>query len=330
MNYKDVESFLNAIKGKKVLIVGDVMIDSYLWGYVERISPEAPVPVVAVEKKEIRLGGAANVAMNIHALDAIPVLCSVIGNDNAGNDFTKLIAELNLPVDGIVKSNTRKTTVKTRVIGNKHQLLRVDDEEHTLLSKNDSSNLVKIIVSLIEKENPIALIFEDYDKGVLTEENIAQIIDAANKRNIPVTVDPKKNNFFHYKNVSLFKPNLKELREGLKDDVKTVGVDELQRLTTAFRSQQNIQTLLITLSDKGIYVDDKTKAEILPAHVRNISDVSGAGDTVISVASLALAAGCKSHDVAWVSNLAGGLVCEKVGVVPIDKTQLLAEVKRLS
>lgn len=330
MNYKDAENFLNNIKGKKVLIVGDVMIDSYLWGHVDRISPEAPVPVVAIEKREIRLGGAANVAMNVHALDATPILCSVIGNDNAGNDFTKLLSELSLPVDGIVKSNTRKTTVKTRVIGNKHQLLRVDDEEHTLLSKNDSSHLVKSIVALMQKENPVVLIFEDYDKGVLTEENIAQIIDAANKKNIPVTVDPKKNNFFHYKNVSLFKPNLKELREGLKDDVTTVSVSEIKNLTNNFLTQQNIQTLLITLSDKGIYVDDKVKAEILPAHVRNISDVSGAGDTVISVASLALANGCNAHDVAWISNLAGGLVCEKVGVVPIDKMQLLAEVKRLS
>ncbi len=330
MNYKDTEIFLQRIKGQKVLVVGDVMVDSYLWGNVDRISPEAPVPIVAIEKKEIRLGGAANVAMNINALDAIPVLCSVIGNDTAGNDFTKLLAELNLPVSGIIKSNNRKTTVKTRVIGNKHQLLRVDDEEQTPIQQTDAEKLIETVITLIKTEKPVALIFEDYDKGVLSEKTIEQIISEANKQNIPIAVDPKKNNFFHYKNVSLFKPNLKELREGLKDDVTTINAEALHNLTKGFLLQQNIKSLLITLSDKGIYIDDKTKAEILPAHIRNISDVSGAGDTVISVATLALAAGCSAHDVAWISNLAGGLVCERVGVVPIDKTQLLAEVKRLS
>lgn len=330
MNYKDTEIFLERIKGQKVLIVGDVMIDSYLWGNVDRISPEAPVPVVAVEKKEIRLGGAANVAMNINALDAIPVLCSVIGNDAGGNDFIKLLSELNLPVSGIIKSNHRKTTVKTRVIGNKHQLLRVDDEELTSLQQSDADKLVEKACELLKSEKPAVLIFEDYDKGVLTEKTISQIIVEANAQNIPVVVDPKKNNFFHYKNVSLFKPNLKELREGLKTDIADINVDALSNLTKNFLSQQKIQTLLITLSDKGIYFDDGKKSEILPAHIRNISDVSGAGDTVISVAALALSAGCNAHDVAWLSNLAGGLVCEKVGVVPVDKMQLLEEVKRLS
>lgn len=330
MNYKETELFLKTIKDRKVLIVGDVMVDAYVWGKVERISPEAPVPVVTIEKRENRLGGAANVAVNILAMGAVPVLCSVVGQDDAGNNFKNILKEQNMPVEGIVTCEGRTTTVKTRVIGNKHQLLRVDAEVTTSLNRGEEDLLFNATTQLLKKEKPLVVIFEDYDKGVLSESIISRIIIEANKLNVPVTVDPKKNNFFHYKNATLFKPNLKELREGLKTDLESVTVSSLDVLAKKFATEQNIKSLLITLSEKGVYYYSEEKSGIIPAHIRNISDVSGAGDTVISVASLALACGFDIDDVARISNLAGGLVCEKVGVVPIEQEQLLVEVQRLA
>lgn len=314
----------------KALVIGDVMIDAYLWGKVDRISPEAPVPVVAIEKRESRPGGAANVAVNIHALGAVPYICTIIGNDNAGAEFKKLITEGGMHNDGIVYSDKRTTTIKTRVIGNNHQLMRVDSEVIHPLLPSERELLIKKAVSLIKNKKPSVIIFEDYDKGVLDKTSIETITAEANKHDIPTTVDPKKDNFFHYRNVTLFKPNLKELREGLKTELDSPSEKELTKVASSFAGKQKIKALLITLSEKGVYFYSKNESGIIPAHLRNISDVSGAGDTVISVASLALAAGLSFREISAISNLAGGLVCEKVGVVPIDREQLLSEVKKLT
>lgn len=325
----DIKKSFKEFTGKKVLVIGDVMIDSYLWGKVERISPEAPVPVVSVNKKEIRPGGAANVAVNVQAMDAVPYLFSVIGNDKAAADFISVMKENKMPVDGILKSANRTTTVKTRVIGNRHQLLRVDEEVADDIGNADNKKFINHVCSFITKEKPSVIIFEDYDKGLLNEENISAIVETARLYNIPVAVDPKKKNFLFYKNVDLFKPNLKELREGLKLDLEKIAVSQIKSETEKFRKNQKIKTLLLTLSENGIYFGTNTSHEIIPAHIRNISDVSGAGDTVISVAALCMAIGLPAHDIAWLSNLAGGLVCEKVGVVSIDKNLLLDEAVKL-
>lgn len=314
----------------RALVIGDVMVDAYLWGKVDRISPEAPVPVVAVDKRESRPGGAANVSVNIHSLGAVPYICSVIGKDSAGAEFRKLITDSGMSDDGIITSTKRTTTIKTRVIGNNHQLMRVDSEVVNPLSQTDSNLLIKKAAQLIRSKKPSVVIFEDYDKGVLNKTVIEAIVAEADKHGIPTTVDPKKNNFFHYRNVTLFKPNLKELREGLKTDLENPSEKALTKVASDFASKQKIKSLLITLSEKGVYYFSKKDAGIIPAHLRNISDVSGAGDTVISVASLALASGMSLKEIAAISNLAGGLVCEKVGVVPIERKLLLDEVKRLS
>ncbi len=314
----------------RALVIGDVMTDAYLWGKVDRISPEAPVPVVAVEKRESRPGGAANVAVNIHALGATPYICTVIGKDDAGTEFKKLISDSGMNTSGIISSAKRTTTIKTRVIGNNHQLMRVDSETVSPLTPAETTLLIKKATQLIRTKRPSVIIFEDYDKGVLNKTVIEAIVAEANKQGIPTTVDPKKNNFFHYRNVTLFKPNLKELREGLKTDLNNPTEKSITKIASSFATKQKIQTMLITLSEKGVYYYSKKESAIIPAHLRNISDVSGAGDTVISVASLALAAGLSNKEMSAISNLAGGLVCEKVGVVPIDRTQLLDEVKRLS
>lgn len=312
-----------------ILIIGDVMIDAYWWGGVNRISPEAPVPVCAVNDKESRLGGAANVALNIAAMGANPILCSVVGEDYQGHQLCELMKKQNMDTNGIVFSSNRPTTVKTRIIGNKTQMLRIDEETDANISLSEEKIFLDKIESIINTEKINAIIFQDYDKGVITEGVITKIIEIAKRKNIPVTVDPKKRNFTAYKNVDLFKPNLKELKEGLKIDFDNVDKDVLVEASLLLHYKQKIEKVFITLSERGVFMMDFTKKEaevtMLPACLRKISDVSGAGDTVISLATLCLALGLDSQTIANVSNFAGGLVCESVGVVPIDKNKLLFE-----
>jgi rfaE bifunctional protein kinase chain/domain len=324
-----IQDTFKAFNKLNVLIIGDVMIDAYMWGNVNRISPEAPVPIVAINKKENRLGGAANVALNIQAMGANPILCSVIGDDDGAVVFFDLLKQQKLSSKGIFKSKKRITTIKTRVISNNHQMLRVDEEiEHTI---NDAeiTLLTNGIKKLIASEKVNVIIFEDYDKGCINEQLIKNIVAFAKQQNIPTVVDPKKKNFMAYTGVTFFKPNLKELKEGLKIDFDQNNTKELGIIVDGFIKKQKITTALITLSEKGVYTHSaKTKA-LVPAHIRNIADVSGAGDTVVSIAALCLASGLSAVTTATLANLAGGLVCEKVGVVPIDKKQLLAEALKL-
>ena len=312
-----------------ILIIGDVMNDAYWWGGVNRISPEAPVPVCAVNDKESRLGGAANVALNIAAMGANPILCSVVGEDYQGHQLCELMEKQNMDTKGIVFSSNRPTTIKTRIIGNKTQMLRIDEETDVNISLSEEKVFVAKIEKIINTEKINAIIFQDYDKGVITEGVITKIIEIAKRKNIPVTVDPKKRNFTAYKNVDLFKPNLKELKEGLKIDFDNVDKDVLVEASLLLHYKQKIDKVFITLSERGVFMMDFTKKEaevtMLPACLRKISDVSGAGDTVISLATLCLALGLDSQIIAKVSNIAGGLVCESVGVVPIDKNKLLSE-----
>ncbi len=281
----DVSSIFSKFESLRILVIGDVMIDAYIEGKVTRVSPEAPVPIVNLTDRISRLGGAANVALNLAALGVTPVLTSVIGEDEGGEDLLQLMRNAGMVTTGIEQSKDRKTTVKTRIIGNQQQLVRIDDEIIAPLTKEEED---RIILNVSKHLNEIdAIIFEDYNKGVLTTRVIEKIVAMAREKNIITTVDPKKDKFFEYKNVTLFKPNLKELKEGL-----------------------NLK-------------------KYIPAHIRNIADVSGAGDTVIAVATACLAVGLELRDVAEWANLAGGLVCEYTGVVPIDKALLQAEIAKL-
>lgn len=312
----------------KVLIIGDVMIDSYLWGKVDRISPEAPVPVVNVQKREKRLGGAANVALNVQSLGATPVLCSVIGTDTDGEEFVKLLDQGNLSTEGIIKSETRITTIKHRIIAGSQQMLRVDSETDVQISGEEE-------LLLIEKTKELMLschvvIFEDYDKGVLGKNSIKNIIDFANQNNIPTVVDPKKRNFLFYENATLFKPNLKELKEGLKLDFEGDLITNVTKGIDKLKEQLKVKSSFVTLSEHGVLISDGVDYYHIPAHKREIADVSGAGDTVISVAALCVALGMNLKSVAQLSNLAGGIVCEHIGVVPIELEVLMSEVKRLN
>ncbi len=332
MNDKLTELF-DSFNDLNVLIIGDVMVDSYLWGTVERISPEAPVPIVSVSKRENRMGGAANVALNIKSLGANPILCSVVGDDPKGNEFIQLLEKRQMETRGILKSDNRITTTKFRVIGNNVQMLRVDEETDKILQDEDMKDLYDKFQEIIQTTKIDVIIFQDYDKGVITPNLIEGIVKIANLNGIPIAVDPKKKNFMAYKNVCLFKPNLKELKEGLNIDFDSGNKDELSMMASKLKGLLQSEIVMVTLSEDGVFVDysneSERKSELIPSHIRSISDVSGAGDTVISVASLCLARKIAPTWLASLSNLAGGLVCEEVGVVPIKKARLLEEARKL-
>ncbi len=324
-----IRELFKSFNNLNVLVIGDVMIDNYVWGKVNRISPEAPVPIITVQEKEMRLGGAANVALNIQALGAHPILCSVIGADTEGTAFLELMKKQKLSPKGILKSRHRPTTTKTRIIGNNHHLLRVDEESEEEITFAETQNLLTLINYIIHHDKIDVIIFEDYNKGLITPKLIQKVTELSKQKNIPVCVDPKKKNFHAYKNVSLFKPNLKELKEGLKLDIEEPSIKELQKLVSSYRVKQKIETILVTLADKGVILNTRNTKAHIPAHVRKIADVSGAGDTVITVAALCHAMRCDSFLTASLANLAGGLVCEEVGVVPVNKSRLLEEALNL-
>jgi rfaE bifunctional protein kinase chain/domain len=309
-----------------VLILGDIMLDAYVWGKVERISPEAPVPVVVAQRREFRLGGAGNVVLNVAALGAKAVICSVVGRDGYGDQLLRILDENGLSTEGILQSDERITTVKERIIAGSQQVVRVDTETDAPIAETDRRALVERAKKLAETTDVI--IFEDYDKGVLNAETIAEVTAFANARGIPTVVDPKKRNFLHYHEVTLFKPNLKELREGLNVAVDARKPAELEAAVQQLKDTLRVQGTLITLSERGVFIDFGAEKHHLPAHIRQIADVSGAGDTVISIAACALALGLPPRQLAALANLGGGLVCEFVGVVPIDKKLLLEEAER--
>jgi rfaE bifunctional protein kinase chain/domain len=333
LNNEQINSFFDALPAKKILVIGDVMIDAYIWGHVDRISPEAPVPIVTVSKRTSMLGGAANVALNIKAMGAQPVLCSVIGFDNRGDEFIRLLEQESITYEGIIRSKKRITTTKFRVIGNNHQLIRVDEEVDRDLDQEEYSILFYRFEKLLSENQFDAIIIQDYNKGVLSTAVIDRIIKTASERGIPVTVDPKKKNFDHYRDITLFKPNLKELLDGCRVDIDIDDMEAVRDMVMNFQKRQNILNVLVTLSERGVFLctkdEDMVQTYHIPAHVRMIADVSGAGDTVVSVASLCLASRISPYDSASISNLAGGLVCERVGVVPVNKDRLLKEVRGL-
>ncbi len=320
----DISAVFKAFESLKVLIVGDVMIDSYVYGAVHRISPEAPVPVVNVDKREKRLGGAANVALNIQALGATPILCAVVGDDEEGIQVGKLLKKRGITDKGILRSKERITTVKNRIISGSQQMLRVDSEHDYPLTKNETDSILPLIKQLVQEVDLV--IFEDYDKGCLTDKVIKETIQFCLEKEVPTAVDPKKRNFLEYVGCTLFKPNLKELKEGMKIDL--ADKDSFSKAVSTLNDLLNFDKALITLSEKGVYLYNKSGKEIqIPAHLRNIADVSGAGDTVISIAGLCLALGLSDGFLADLSNLGGGIVCESIGVVPIDKARLMKEAK---
>ncbi|MCZ2222063.1 MAG: PfkB family carbohydrate kinase [Chitinophagales bacterium] len=323
------EALLNELNEIKVAIVGDVMLDTYMWGNVERISPEAPVPIVSLQKKELRIGGAANVALNTIALNAQTHIFSVIGNDDDGKTLIQLLQQKNINTNGIIQSKKRITTNKTRIIARNQQMIRLDAEVTNDINTVEESELLNKIENFITTQKPNVLIFEDYNKGVLTSNIITSVIQLCKKYNVLTTVDPKRKNFFDYIGVDIFKPNLKEVKDALNILVDEVSKVSLQIIHQQLQEKLHHQISFITLSEKGVFFQTKDDAQIIPAHIRRIADVSGAGDTVIAVISLLYAATKNIQLSAEIANIAGGLVCEEVGTIAINKEKLEKEINRL-
>jgi rfaE bifunctional protein kinase chain/domain len=315
--------------GMKIGVIGDVMLDTYWWGHVDRISPEAPVPVVALDRKEYRIGGAGNVALNLASLGAPVSILSVIGKDDEGANLATLFSKNNIDTTYLISSGSRITTSKARIISRNQQMMRLDAEITRDLSSEEEEQLLTRVQQFITNEKPQALIFEDYNKGVLTEHVITSVIELCRKNGVLTSVDPKRKNFLTYKGVDIFKPNLKEVKEGLNLIFDEVNEELLHRIHEKLQSKLQHQISFITLSERGVYYECNGQSRIVPAHVRNISDVSGAGDTVIAVASLLYAATRDLDLMAEVANIAGGLVCEEVGTVAIRKESLLDECQLL-
>ncbi len=301
---------------QKVLIIGDAMLDAYMWGNIHRQSPEADVPVVDIEKHEKRLGGAANVAKNIASLGATPILCSVIGDNDQG--FFELMNKQGLCTKGVLQEN-RKTTIKIRIISNTKHQLRVDEED--IFPIQSEQVFIKNTIALMEGVSVI--IFQDYNKGVITPTVIKEIIAAAKSKHIPIAVDPKKDNFWAYQGVDLFKPNLKELNGACGTEIAGDNIIDIEKETKNLQEKLKAKNILLTLSENGIF-HLANESFHQAAFERNIIDVSGAGDSVIAAAALGLSLEITPQELCTISNLAGGLVCEKVGVIPIQKENLLA------
>lgn len=325
----DLDALFNDISKLKVAVIGDVMLDTYWWGTVDRISPEGPVPVVTVTKKEHRIGGAGNVALNARALGADVVLISVLGIDDEGNLLSNILKSHKINTSFIVSSQNRVTTNKIRIIGRNQQMMRLDAEHTDDLQKEEETKFIAQIEKYITENKPDVVILQDYNKGVLTKKVIEKIIALCAAHNIISAADPKRKNFFSFKNVTLFKPNLKEVKESLHILNDEINEKSLSSIHQELKEKLNQHISLITLSDKGMFYQNDMHSKIIPSHLRNVADVSGAGDTVIAVASLVYAATKDIHLSAEIANIAGGLVCEVVGTAAIDKQKLLEECKQL-
>jgi D-glycero-beta-D-manno-heptose-7-phosphate kinase len=329
MQHIDFEKLFHQFTQLKAAVIGDVMLDTYWWGKVDRISPEAPVPVVAVSKKEQRIGGAGNVALNLQSLGANVSVLSVLGKDDDGEQLKALLEDNNINTKYLVYSQQRITTNKIRIISRNQHMMRLDAELTNDINADDEEKLLYAFENFIAAESPDVVVLEDYNKGVLTANVIAKIISLCRHHNILTTVDPKRKNFFAYKGVDIFKPNLKEVKEGLNLLSDEVSLNVLKDIHIQLHEKLQHKISFITLSEKGVFYNDAKIAAVIPTHIRSIADVSGAGDTVIAVASLVYAATENVALMADIANVAGGLVCEEVGTVAIDKEKLLEECKKL-
>jgi rfaE bifunctional protein kinase chain/domain len=318
MTKKNLEHLFQSFEKKRVAVIGDVMLDKYIFGKVERISPEAPVPVIDVSSQSYRLGGAANVATNLRSLGATALLFGVIGDDDDGAILAAQLNHEHLSADFLITEHTRPTTAKTRVIAQNHHIVRIDSETRKPISSATERTMLALLSEHLHTLD--AIIFEDYNKGVLTAPLIKKIITLAKKHDIPIAVDPKKDNFFEYKHATVFKPNLKEISDAFgrkfsnNDSDATLACEMLQKKIKS-------KNIVLTRSEKGMTVFNG-KAEHIPSMALEVADVSGAGDTVIATLTVALSGGLDIVTAAKVANLAAGVVCAEVGAVAVDKQKL--------
>lgn len=326
---ENLKDLFDQFETLRVGVIGDVMLDTYIWGEVERISPEAPVPVVALKKREYRIGGAGNVALNLQSLGARAFVLSVTGSDEDGQKLNELFAEKGINTQYLHQSAARITTNKTRVISRNQQMMRLDAEMTRDLEGEDQDVLLRRLQAFLHEVKPQVVILEDYNKGVLTEATIREVIHLCREAGVLTAVDPKRKNFFDYRGVDIFKPNLKEVREALNLLFADPTLAHLQSIHAELAGRLQHSVSFITLSEKGVFYQQDGKGAIIPSHLRKIADVSGAGDTVIAVAALVYTVSRNTHLMAEIANIAGGLVCEEVGTAAVDRDKLFHECELL-
>jgi len=318
-----LKELIAGFKKRRIAVIGDLMVDSYVWGTVSRISPEAPVPVVEVERETVRLGGAANVANNIKSLGGEPLLIGVVGEDANGTLLMKLLTEQGCPINGIVRDPSRPTTIKTRVIAHNQHIVRIDNEQKREISPSVKEQLFSVLLDNIDSLDGIIL--QDYNKGVIVKPLIHRIIELANDRGKVIAVDPKFQNFFEYKDVSVFKPNRKEVEEAL--GMRIESEEDVRTAIGVLKEKLRAKNILITRGEQGMsLMDNKGLLEHLPTRALHVADVSGAGDTVIATLTMALTTGASIHESAALANFAGGVVCGDVGIVPIMPDALFSAI----
>ncbi len=311
-------------KQQKIAVVGDLMLDRYLWGSVQRISPEAPVPVVEVTCETTKLGGAANVVNNIVGLGAEALPVGVVGDDVSGYHLKKLLEESGLSVRNVITDASRPTTIKTRIIANDQHVVRADVESKEDLAEETTKRLIEECAKLIPEVNGVIL--EDYNKGVLGSRLIAEIVALCRQYGRFVAVDPKFKNFFAYQGVDLFKPNTRETEQAL--GIKIESEEDLVASAHKLFSRLACRSILLTRGEKGmaLFAAPGEKPVLVPTRAKKIHDVSGAGDTVIATLMVSKLAGATLLEAATMANFAAGIVCEEVGVVPIDFGRLRDEI----
>ncbi|OQX57516.1 D-glycero-beta-D-manno-heptose-7-phosphate kinase [candidate division KSB1 bacterium 4484_219] len=319
---KRLQSLLDSFRGKKILVLGDLMLDRYLWGTVTHISPEAPVPVVEIEEESIRLGGAANVGNNVASLKAIPILVGVIGNDNSGRTLLSIMKENGYLTEGIIVDSTRPTTVKTRVIAHNQHVVRTDRESREDIGEEIQEKIFDILKRYLEQVD--AILIEDYNKGLLVQGLIEEVIKVARQKGKIITVDPKFDHFFDFKNVTVFKPNRKEIEAALGKRLRTL--EDITRAGHLIQEKLHCRCVVITLGEQGMALfEEDGQVNFLPTKARQVHDVSGAGDTVISTLTLSLVCGANFREACTLANYAAGIVCGQVGIVPITREKLEEE-----
>jgi len=316
----DLLKLVDLFKKQSVLVVGDAMVDKFIWGKVSRISPEAPVPVVEVTKETATLGGAGNVASNITALGGKAYIVSVAGKDLTADSMESMFADKGINTEYLVYDNNRPTIVKTRIIASNQQVVRVDKEIKGSFLHSTAEKIMKNIEAVMPKVNGV--IISDYGKGVVTEKVLKKIISLAKKYKIPVTVDPKIEHFKKYKGVTTITPNTKEAVEGM--NAKNISTDaDIEALGKKILKLLNSESVLITRSEKGMTLFEKGgKITNIPTRAKEVFDVTGAGDTVISAMTMALAAKADLFSAAEVANFAAGIVVGKVGTATASPEEI--------
>jgi D-beta-D-heptose 7-phosphate kinase/D-beta-D-heptose 1-phosphate adenosyltransferase len=319
MDRRRFREIVDAFQGKKILVVGDLMLDEYLWGAVSRISPEAPVPIVEVNSESILPGGAANVASNVAALGGEPTLVGVVGRDVSGERLLALVRGLGLDTSSVIESEDRKTTLKSRVIAHSQQVVRVDREDTQILGDAARQGLVERVS--LKAADMDGIIIEDYDKGVLSRGVAGEIIKIAKRAGKFCSADPKRENFFSYQGVDLFKPNQREAEAALGTRMRSVtGIEEACR---ELRERLGGSAVLMTRGAEGMVLLDDEGFWSVPAMVREIYDPSGAGDTVIATATLAVTAGASLREAAIIANWAACIEVSKFGTATVSRKELL-------